>query len=263
MMDPERAPLVADEAASPTGGGAHSVTVGRSPAAAARVAAATTTAVPAEFVVTNGYDDLLHSLLTDSNLSFRNVHLQSRVGITRVSLGGVLIGVVLGVNGALFCSAVVAGNAALTQWCLYVFVLCVFHYMEFLCTAAFKPRDVSYDSYLINHSTAYTIAAVSSWTEFWLEYAIAPSLKGGTLVIVVGVLAAITFQGIRSLAMITAGRNFNHLVQDEVGRGGTQRTHRWHIDAPCSSPLPSRARVPPYKALRATHTQCALPSPLR
>ena len=213
MMDPERTPLVADEAGSPSGGSthAHGVTIGRSPAGAARA-----TAAPAEFVVTNGYDELLHSLVTDTNLSFRNVHLQSRVGITRVSLGGVLIGVVVGVNAAVFCSAVAAGNGALVQWCLYVFVLSVFHYMEFLCTAAFKPRDVSYDSYLINHSTAYTIAAVSSWLEFWVEYAVAPSLKGRALVVALGVLAVVAFQCIRSLAMITAGRNFNHIVQDEV-----------------------------------------------
>jgi len=167
-------------------------------------------------IVSNGYDELLHSLLTEDNTSFKNIHFTSRVGITRICLGGSILGGILGTHLVLFFTALSSGNRPLLQWCLYVFAMVVFHYMEFLTTAAFKPRDVSFNSYLLNHSKAYGIAAVASWVEFWLELWIAPSLKGHLLFIIVGTLLVAGFQYIRSSAMITAGRNFNHIVQNEV-----------------------------------------------
>jgi hypothetical protein len=32
-------------------------------------------------------------------------------------------------------------------------------------------------AYIVNHSKSYTIAALASWTEFWLEYALFGSWK--------------------------------------------------------------------------------------
>lgn len=47
--------------------------------------------------------------------------------------------------------------------------LSFFHYSEYLVTAIINPRSLSLDSFLLNHSVEYTLAAVSSWVEFTVE----------------------------------------------------------------------------------------------
>ena len=51
----------------------------------------------------------------------------------------------------------------------YIALLAFFHQMEYICVAASRPETLSFDSFVINHSTAYTIAAVASWTEYAIE----------------------------------------------------------------------------------------------
>lgn len=52
---------------------------------------------------------------------------------------------------------------------LYMCTISFFHYSEFLTIAIIQPGIVSIDSFVINHSPQYTIAAVTSWVEFFLE----------------------------------------------------------------------------------------------
>lgn len=47
--------------------------------------------------------------------------------------------------------------------------LSFFHYSEYLVTAIINPHSLSLDSFLLNHSVEYTLAAVSSWVEFVVE----------------------------------------------------------------------------------------------
>ncbi|XP_047434364.1 protein-S-isoprenylcysteine O-methyltransferase [Mugil cephalus] len=51
----------------------------------------------------------------------------------------------------------------------YMCSLSFFHYSEYLVTAVINPRSLSLDSFLLNHSVEYTLAAVSSWIEFTVE----------------------------------------------------------------------------------------------
>lgn len=52
--------------------------------------------------------------------------------------------------------------------------LSFFHYSEYLVTAIINPHSLSLDSFLLNHSVEYTLAAVSSWVEFIVEKLIVP-----------------------------------------------------------------------------------------
>lgn len=52
--------------------------------------------------------------------------------------------------------------------------LSFFHYSEYLVTAIINPRSLSLDSFLLNHSVEYTVAAVSSWVEFIIEKLLFP-----------------------------------------------------------------------------------------
>lgn len=58
----------------------------------------------------------------------------------------------------------------------------------------------------------------ASVVEFWLEYLLMPWLKGWWVVLYLGLAVAVAGQGIRTVAMWTAGSNFNHIVQNTKAR---------------------------------------------
>lgn len=101
----------------------------------------------------------------------------------------------------------------LWQFFAYFFCLCTFHLLEFFVTAFYNPTQVSADSFLINHSTAYTAAALSSWTEFGLHISLYPRQFNLSSVSYCGLALTLIAQLVRSLAMATAGESFNHLIQ--------------------------------------------------
>jgi len=101
------------------------------------------------------------------------------------------------------------------QWCLYLAALSGFHFSEFLVTALYKPSSVSYDSYIINHSPAYTAAALAAWFEFWLESMLLPrSIKFQPVAFVAGLLLVAIGQTYRAAAMWTCKKNFNHIIME-------------------------------------------------
>lgn len=51
----------------------------------------------------------------------------------------------------------------------YMCVMAFFHYSEFLTIAITNPRTLNVDSFILNHSNEYHIAAVASWIEFFIE----------------------------------------------------------------------------------------------
>ena len=59
----------------------------------------------------------------------------------------------------------------------YMCSLSFFHYSEYLVTAIINPRSLSLDSFLLNHSVEYTLAAVSSWVEFTVEKLTVPGMS--------------------------------------------------------------------------------------
>lgn len=59
--------------------------------------------------------------------------------------------------------------------------LSFFHYSEYLVTAIINPHSLSLDSFLLNHSVEYTLAAVSSWVEFIVEKLTVPGCRSNSL----------------------------------------------------------------------------------
>lgn len=49
-----------------------------------------------------------------------------------------------------------------------------FHFSEYIMTSIIRPQTLSIDSFLLNHSKAYAIAAVASWIEFFIELWLVP-----------------------------------------------------------------------------------------
>ncbi|XP_036389543.1 protein-S-isoprenylcysteine O-methyltransferase [Megalops cyprinoides] len=107
------------------------------------------------------------------------------------------------------------GQTTWTHFGWYMCSLCFFHYSEYLVTAIINPRSLSLDSFLLNHSVEYTVAAVSSWVEFTAEKLLIPELKQLRWISLVGLVMVLFGEFLRKLAMLTAGSNFNHIVQNE------------------------------------------------
>lgn len=99
------------------------------------------------------------------------------------------------------------------QFGIYGFFLSFFHYSEFLAIAWSNPTSLSVDSFILNHSVHYAVAASMSWAEFVLETLFLPDFKSTYSVWLVGVALCLFGEIMRKTAMITAMSNFNHLVQ--------------------------------------------------
>jgi len=90
-----------------------------------------------------------------------------------------------------------------------------FHLWEYIYVAMFHPGELSWHSFLIDHSRERTIAGVASVVEYLLERLLFPSMKGWRLVVYLGFFICAGGQAVRTLAMYTAGSNFHHHIRDE------------------------------------------------
>ncbi len=120
------------------------------------------------------------------------------------AVGGIAILVIFGQS-----------NVLLRPLAWHALILSVFHYTEYLATALTNPANLSTDSFLLNHSTAYHVAAVASWVEFFLELWLLPYLKMLLLPRTIGLAIVGAGEVLRKAAMVHAGVSFNHLVQSE------------------------------------------------
>jgi len=97
----------------------------------------------------------------------------------------------------------------------YLCVLMMFHLTEFVTTGLTNPANLSFDSFLVNHSWEYAIAALVSWLEFYLESWLFPASKQVRYISMCGVAMCVVGELVRKTAMAHAGTNFNHVIQGE------------------------------------------------
>jgi hypothetical protein len=77
-----------------------------------------------------------------------NPAFHTNKGLGRVGLAGFVLGGLWGVHLTVFCVALFftsSNTLWLLRWSAYAVSLCLFHFMEFLSTALYKPESVTYD----------------------------------------------------------------------------------------------------------------------
>ncbi|XP_061395998.1 protein-S-isoprenylcysteine O-methyltransferase-like [Musca vetustissima] len=111
------------------------------------------------------------------------------------------------------------------QFGTYGLFMAFFHYSEFLAIAYCNPKSLTVDSFMLNHSWAYGMAAAASWIEFVLEVHFLPSFKDIYYLWVLGVLMCLFGEVVRKTAMVTASSSFTHLVQYEKADDHKLITH--------------------------------------
>lgn len=104
---------------------------------------------------------------------------------------------------------------------LYILLLTLFHFSEFMATALFQPPNLlSLDSFLLNHSREYHIALAISMGEFTLEWLLFPNVKFYFAeVAYVGIVFCLLGETIRKGAMFQARANFTHIIAEEKRPG--------------------------------------------
>jgi protein-S-isoprenylcysteine O-methyltransferase Ste14 len=108
----------------------------------------------------------------------------------------------------------------LIQWSAYVTCLVFFHFAEFFITAVKQPKVLSYTSYLINHSTNYTIANLIAWAEYWIECALFGSTwKHNVHCATLGLVVLVVGQTVRSAGMWQCGEHFAHEIMTSKKEG--------------------------------------------
>ncbi|KAJ8610671.1 hypothetical protein CTAYLR_005644 [Chrysophaeum taylorii] len=127
-------------------------------------------------------------------------------GLGRVAVTALCLGLVCGAHLVIL---VESSSRRTTAWALYVVVVCSFHFLEFLSTALYKWRDLSFDSFLVNHSTAYSAALAAGVGEFWVEV---PFFSPSIPAIVAGLAIVLAGQTLRFVAMATAREHFAHRI---------------------------------------------------
>lgn len=143
-----------------------------------------------------------------------------------IAAGVIFILAVFAVGLYFFTDELSRGSfSPLCVFSLYLCLLATFHFSEFLMTYLFNYQFLTFDSTLLNHSTAYHVAMTISVIEFWIEAYFLPEMKTIVPIICVGVLFTLIGQVFRSAAMGTAKSNFNHIVQTKKAEEHVLVTH--------------------------------------
>ncbi len=145
-------------------------------------------------------------------------------GLGRVALICCMLSIVWGVHATVLAGAIFETMGIMScglvqgirlqmisRWCFYICSMSSFHLLEFFTTAVYNPGVTSSESYLVNHSKAYTAAFLFAFLEFWIRFLYFPGAS--TLGFVFGAVLVLFAQSIRTWAMITCGESFNHLIQ--------------------------------------------------
>jgi protein-S-isoprenylcysteine O-methyltransferase len=161
-------------------------------------------------LISNIYD------LTDDKSSTLII-FSSPVGLGKVAILSVILGILFGVHLTCLFTAIIPTTATIylpIEWCIYVLAICIYHWNEFFFTALYHPESTSYDSFLVNQSREYQIAIGLGWIEYFIGMLIIP-YEWKSIGKWLGILLIIIGQTCRSLAMITGGKSFTHLVAQE------------------------------------------------
>ncbi|KAJ3126625.1 hypothetical protein HK100_010147 [Physocladia obscura] len=132
----------------------------------------------------------------------REPHSHAQVASISVGLGAA-IG--LGVGAAIWASQ------PFRLIGLYIAFLGLFHFLEYLTTAMHR-HDVGINSFVLDHSPQYHFAMAFGFVEYYIEAFFWPEFKQLDWITLPAVAIVLFFQIIRSLAMVTAGANFTHLI---------------------------------------------------
>ncbi|EEB09792.1 protein-S isoprenylcysteine O-methyltransferase Mam4 [Schizosaccharomyces japonicus yFS275] len=147
------------------------------------------------------------------------MHTTSAVGLTALTAATL---------GCIFGSGLVFWLFTRFGLSLFLAQLALFHLLEYLITARFQPSKLSFDSFILNNGNSYWYAMLLGVIEYclcrgnsgpgllsklFMPRWICASIR--LIMLLVGLVAVVIGQALRSFAMIHAGESFSHVVATE------------------------------------------------
>jgi protein-S-isoprenylcysteine O-methyltransferase len=130
------------------------------------------------------------------------------------------LGLVLGISSMLTIYFLTIHRTPLWRIPFFLSSLCLFHFLEFWVTAQYNTKYADVSSFLLtSNGAAYNIAHGSAMVECVVSHYLFGTSTStilrtiSTILVLFGILCMIVGQIVRTLAMATAGSNFNHIVQ--------------------------------------------------
>ena len=141
--------------------------------------------------------------------------------LSGIALRSALLGLFLGLSSSLTAYFILVQPSPLWRVPSFLAILSLFHFLEFYITAAYNPTVASISAFLFSQNgSAYTIAHTMAFLECLISCRLLGEHKEmlvgqklTTLLLTLGFGMVAVGQGVRSLAMVHAGSNFNHTVQ--------------------------------------------------
>jgi len=130
-----------------------------------------------------------------------------------------LLGFILSASVISAFYLVIFTNSPLWRLPAFLATLSLFHFLEFWTTARYNTRSAQISSFLLSQNgSAYNIAHTAAMLECLLMNLIFPIRSWAprsisAVPIIAGLVMILVGQGVRSIAMVQAGTNFNHIVQ--------------------------------------------------
>ena len=161
--------------------------------------------------------------------------------LAATSLRAFLLGLVLGIS--LLLTSILAFFDHSPFWRLPAFLatLSLFHFLEYYITAAYNPSAAGVSAFLLNtNGKAYNIAHSMAFLECALHFYFRPetalmapssyiwrpsnvsegeNTQSSAILLALGFTMMLVGQAVRTMAMIRAGSNFNHIVQTRQKQG--------------------------------------------
>ena len=141
--------------------------------------------------------------------------------LSGIALRSVLLGLSCGVSLSMTIYILLVLSSPHWRVPFFLTLLSLFHFLEFYITATYNPAVASVQAFLFSQNgSAYTLAHTLAILEClvshglladYKEALLKPSASG--LMVSMGLGMVGVGQGVRSLAMVQAGSNFNHTVQ--------------------------------------------------
>ncbi|KAJ4298180.1 farnesyl cysteine-carboxyl methyltransferase [Kalmusia sp. IMI 367209] len=138
-----------------------------------------------------------------------------------IAIRAFLLGV-CGALGFLLTAGLVYYDSRLWRPFFFLGVLCIFHFFEFYTTAAYNTPTAYISSFLLTNGSRYRQAHTVAFIETTVTSYFFPAWQARVnppSIVALGVVMIVVGQVVRSLAMVQAGTNFNHQVQQQKNEG--------------------------------------------
>lgn len=139
--------------------------------------------------------------------------------LSGIAIRAFLLGLVLSTSVISAFYLVIFTSSPLWRLPTFLATLSLFHFLEFWTTARYNTRSAQISSFLFSQNgSAYNIAHTAAMLECLITNLIFPNRSWApcpvsAVLIITGLAVISVGQGVRSIAMVQAGTNFNHIVQ--------------------------------------------------